>query len=375
MESLGFARFHYPGEITCTSGMCTREVLWEQHSASGNSFIEIDIPSDMLIPLSLQPEERLSLRKEFSIVSADLNIDPLKLFSHRAGWNQTESDLELLVHLDPRANFLACYRSGKFNIPLGSGTVMPVAEQLYWIGMILVHPQVRRQGIARKIMQHCINHVRQNAPGAAIGLDATPEGYPLYKQLGFKTKATLWRCQIDIAKVNFGLSPVEIKGIWQVNEILDYAQKKQIRASRKLLTRLFMLCSQGCFAARADQECVGFVMSRPGRVHPFIGPLFADNSDSARSLLAMVCQYWYRQGYEKVFIDVTEDHFCDKKGRSGRNSPGTEQAKPQCDHLLSECIHPVRPFFRMLLEIPKNDLSRNNALSPFLYATFGPEYG
>ncbi len=346
--------------------MCTREVLWKRQNDT-SEFIEIDIPSGWLIPLSLQPEQRLSLRDEFFIATAGSKIESLTLLSQRAGWNQTESDLELLVSLDPRANFLASFRSERFDIPLGTGTVMPVADQLYWIGMILVHPEVRRQGIARKIMQHCIDYVRQHAPGATIGLDATPDGYPLYEQLGFKAITHLWRCRVDTLSVKTGGSPARIDRIRQANEIVDYAREKKIPASPELLTRLFNHCPQGCFAAGSRQGGAGFVMSRPGRVAPFIGPLFANDPDVARALLGVVCRVWLDRGYDTVFIDVLKDHFLQK------DNPENSDTGMPSGHFLSDSIHPVRPFMRMHLDTPANAAHKEPL--PFLYATFGPEFG
>ena len=368
MESLGFVRLFYSGEMSCSSGRCRREIL-QKRGNDAREFVEIDIPSELLNASSMQPEQRLSLRDEFTIVSAGSNIDFLKRFSQYAGWNQTESDLELLVSLDPRANFLASFRSERFDSPLGTGTVMPVADQLYWIGMILVHPQVRRQGIARKIMQHCIDYVRQHAPGAAIGLDATPEGFPLYERLGFKVITHLWRCRIDTVNVKTGISPARIDKIGQANEICDYAEDKKIPLRQELLTRLFELCPQGCFAASSAQDGAGFVMSRPGRVAPFIGPLFADDPDVARSLLGDACRVWVERGYDRAFIDVAEDHFLQK------DHPENSDARMPSDHLLSGCIYPVRPFIRMILDSPAHDLADQSDFSRSLFATAGPEFG
>jgi hypothetical protein len=217
------------------------------------------------------------------------------------------------------------------------------------------------------MMQHCINHVRQNAPGATIGLDATPEGYPLYLKLGFNVTTHLWRCRIDTDNVNTGNVSTRFDRNLQENAIFDYAKDKKIPASQDLLTRLIKHCPQGCFIASRGQDCVGFVMSRPGRVAPFIGPLFADDLDIARSLFGIACRVWLERGYDNIFIDVVEDHFLQK------NNPENSEPGMPSGHLLSDHIHPVRPFIRMQLDIPAN--AAHKEFLPFRYPTFGPEFG
>lgn len=45
-------------------------------------------------------------------------------------------------------------------------------------------PEYRRQGLARKLIQHVMQEARRRQVGK-ITLDATDEGYPLYVSLGF----------------------------------------------------------------------------------------------------------------------------------------------------------------------------------------------
>lgn len=58
-----------------------------------------------------------------------------------------------------------------------------------WQGYILnmyTEPAFRRQGLARQLVQTCIDFVQQNTAARSIFLHATEAGAPLYSSLGFK---------------------------------------------------------------------------------------------------------------------------------------------------------------------------------------------
>ncbi len=57
--------------------------------------------------------------------------------------------------------------------------------------MVLVHPDARRRGIGRALLEHCIEFLKPRV--ACIKLDATPLGKTLYDTLGFKDEWTLRR--------------------------------------------------------------------------------------------------------------------------------------------------------------------------------------
>jgi ribosomal protein S18 acetylase RimI-like enzyme len=98
----------------------------------------------------------------------------------RAGWNQTIRDWARFLHLSPAGCFIAECDGA----PAGTITTISYSTRIGWIGMLLTHPDFRRRGIATKLLACAIKSL-QDRDMECIGLDATPEGFPLYRKLGF----------------------------------------------------------------------------------------------------------------------------------------------------------------------------------------------
>ena len=97
-----------------------------------------------------------------------------------AGWNQTMADWESILQLHPGGCF-AAVADGEL---VGTTTTTPYGD-LAWVGMVLVAPRARRQGVARQLCRRALEHLEARGVVSA-GLDATPLGEPLYASLGFR---------------------------------------------------------------------------------------------------------------------------------------------------------------------------------------------
>ena len=83
-----------------------------------------------------------------------------------AGWNQTEADWRRLLLLQPNG----CFAAVKDGRVVGT-TTTTIYDELAWIGMVLVDPQHRRQGIAATLMNVALEYL--NGKVDTIKLDAT----------------------------------------------------------------------------------------------------------------------------------------------------------------------------------------------------------
>lgn len=113
---------------------------------------------------------------------ATTDLDFAHHLSRSAGWNQTRRDWERFLSLAPDGCFLA----EQDGAAAGTATTTAYGTVLAWIGMVLVDPDFRRQGIGTTLLEGAIRHLREEKGVSCIGLDATPEGRPLYEGLGFR---------------------------------------------------------------------------------------------------------------------------------------------------------------------------------------------
>src|SRR5882672_1336003 len=72
-----------------------------------------------------------------------------------ARWNQTESDWRRLLRLQPDGCFCATI-DGKL---VATTTTSAYGRELGWIGMVLVDPEFRQQGIATRLVRSAMDYL------------------------------------------------------------------------------------------------------------------------------------------------------------------------------------------------------------------------
>ena len=105
-----------------------------------------------------------------------------------AGWNQTKSDWLRLLAFEPQGCFAALWNQSL----VGTVTTTCYGIDLAWIGMVLVNPAYRGQGIGSALMNRALANL-QKAGVNCIQLDATPAGKSVYQKLGFRELSTFHR--------------------------------------------------------------------------------------------------------------------------------------------------------------------------------------
>src|SRR5688572_27885492 len=95
--------------------------------------------------------------------------------SNEAGWNQTEKDWKLLIENPQNVCILAEHDKEI----IGTTTAINYANQIAWIGMVLVTKEYRGQGISKSLLTNIFKRLESFK---SIKLDATPEGQQVYKK-------------------------------------------------------------------------------------------------------------------------------------------------------------------------------------------------
>ena len=150
-----------------------------------------------------------------------------------AGWNQTRADWERFLAAEPEGCFLAEWNG----TPAGTATTIVYGQDLAWIGMVLVHPDYRRRGIGRVLLERCIEHLRVRGV-RCIKLDATPLGKKVYDDLGFHDEWTLTRWERATVRETCLEPPSSIRSCREVDVIESLDASAFCGSRRKVLEPL-----------------------------------------------------------------------------------------------------------------------------------------
>jgi GNAT superfamily N-acetyltransferase len=229
-----------------------------------------------------------------------------------AGWNQLEEDWEFFISAGGKANLLATFNGVK----AGTATTINYQKRFSWIGMVLVDPKYRGNGIGRALLNRSVEYA---AKMGTVRLDATPQGKRLYDTMGFKTECELARFERPEVPEKFS----EQKGVCRLmtkNDLKRLIEKdsKIFGANRKaVLNYLHDNSPDYAFVAlNSKGEISGYCLGRSGSVFEQIGPIVADTTESAGELLLSAMENCKGK---KVIVDAfTENQsWTDVLGKNG----------------------------------------------------------
>ncbi len=257
-----------------------------------------------------------------------------------AGWNQDQKDWLRLFALAPNSVFVA----ESDGHPCGTASITCYGAELAWLGMVLVHPDYRRRGIANALMQRCLEYAH-HAQVRTVKLDATDQGRSLYLKLGFREECPISRYSGTRASSALPTLPRIEDSDWPRIALLD---RQAFGADRLSLLRL--LAGETISAVmRTTQGTAGYGFARPGFNASFIGPIVANDAGTAHRLIeTLLAQLPERP----VFWDILSD-----------NSAAADVA-------ASHGFTVARRLVRMNYGVPSQTGSPNS-----IFAAAGFEYG
>ena len=221
-----------------------------------------------------------------------------------AGWNQTEDDWRRLISLEPAG----CFAAIRNHELVGTTTTTTYTDQLAWVGMVLVDPQNRRQGIAMRLMETSLGYLKGKV--ATVKLDATAQGKPVYERFGFEEESLVERWTGSIKSRN-DIGPIgPISLINKLNiaahfELLDL-DRQAFGADRSSLIEGLI---DDAFVTPVLKKSVagrltGYALARPGTKANYLGPIVATDPSSVESLLDEMLR---RMDGGRVYIDFNRE--------------------------------------------------------------------
>lgn len=198
-----------------------------------------------------------------------------------AGWNQTREDWELFLSLGRRAGVVAVDEDGEVR---GTAATIRYEDHFCWIGMVLVDPSRRGEGIGRRLLEEALELV---ADVATVKLDATPAGRKIYVKLGFTDEYPISR--MELGAIPFERLPESrARPLAQEDmfSVTDF-DRDVFGANRSgLLKAIVKRTSDYSFVYYQGDEIRAYCLGRLGYRFTHIGPVVATDFESARHVVS-----------------------------------------------------------------------------------------
>ncbi|HTS68320.1 MAG TPA: GNAT family N-acetyltransferase [Terriglobia bacterium] len=208
-----------------------------------------------------------------------------------AGWNQTQGDWERFLRASPHGCFVADFEGQV----VGSAATISYEGRFAWIGMVLVDPAQRGQGIGTKLLRKAVEYL-EDCGIPSIKLDATPQGKPLYEDLGFVAEYEIERWQLERTP-----APDCLGAVTSVTEEVLSLDREVFGADRRgLLKSIAEEYPAFVLQTRSRGKLRGYSFGRRGALADHLGPWVAVSEASACNLLD---EFLIRSGSEMVFVD------------------------------------------------------------------------
>ncbi len=229
-----------------------------------------------------------------------MTIDDLPLglrLTRQAGWNQTESDWQRFMNMEPDGCFVA-----ELDGSSAGTTTTCIFDGVAWIAMVLVDKSVRGRGIGTGLLKHALDYLQERNI-RTVRLDATPAGRPIYEKLGFVPEYELGRYE-GVVRTPPPASSVSNATAQVVSDIIEFDHRITGTHRAKMLTRLFQEFPEFVRCVRRGSKMQGYVAARPGANAIQIGPCIATASDGP----SLLSDSFRRCVGKRVFIDVPLDN-------------------------------------------------------------------
>lgn len=218
------------------------------------------------------------------------------------GWNPGLADADTFWAADPSA-FWGMEIEGEW---VGAGAIPSYGRKLGFMGLFIVRPEWRGQGLGRKLWYFRRDKLRERLdPDASILMDGVFEMQPFYASGGFVFTHRNLRMQGtgEAGKPDPRVRPLREFPI----EIVEACDLRHFGASRRGFLEKWIQPSGGAGfaipAADDPDKLRGYAVVRPCRSGFKIGPLFADDPEVAEALFRACSGV---AAGEPLFLDTPE---------------------------------------------------------------------
>jgi GNAT superfamily N-acetyltransferase len=212
--------------------------------------------------------------------------------SMQAGWNHGAADWRRLLALWPGQ----CLVGDVAGRVVASGTLATYASDgglVGWVGLILVDEEHRRRGLGTRMMAAVLDEADRRGV-AIVGLDASEQGEPIYRKLGFVVVASINRWA---GRGAIGRTESVDQAAWTKLVAVD---RLACGVDREALLRQIV----GEAESRVTMMRSAFALVRPGRCAWHLGPVIANDSNEVERLLNRLIGDMNQLPTADVIVDV-----------------------------------------------------------------------
>lgn len=207
-------------------------------------------------------------------------VATLVAWAAKEGWNPGVHDVDLFYETDPNG-FFGYFLDDEL---IGGGSLVSYGGAFGFMGLFIVKPEFRSQGIGRQLWLHRRDHLLSRLKeGASIGMDGVVDMQPFYNKGGFEIAFRDER--YEAVGRSFSISPFvssmreadfpEVSGLDL--ECFGFARPDFLRA-------WLAQPDARSFVYRNASGFQGFTLMRKTQVGYKIGPLFAASLEVAKDL-------------------------------------------------------------------------------------------
>lgn len=240
----------------------------------------------------------MEMRPEFVIKTMNREeVNVAVEWAAREGWNPGWHDADCFFKTDPQGFLIGTIDSR----PIGCISAVSYGNVFGFIGFYIVVPEYRGKGYGVRLWNTAMNRLANQT----LGLDGVLEQVENYKKSGFTLAYSNIRFESpvvkDVVTNKTGLTPLrEIP----FEKIRNY-DRQCFPAERTAFLRAWVQMQQAHGAGVVVKgELQGYGLIRKCRRGYKIGPLFADDLDTAEAIFRKLSSY--ADGQELLYLDIPE---------------------------------------------------------------------
>lgn len=210
----------------------------------------------------------------------------------QSGWNQTGADWHLL--LEPPSLVRLAVIGDRV---VGSAGGVVYGDRLAWVCMVLVDPAERGHGLGTELVAQVLERLPKTT---AVGLDATPQGRPVYERLGFRAAFELGRLERAPGSRPSAAASVRPLAAADLPRVLAEDAVVFGADRGRLLRHALGAAPEYAWGVAGEGSPVAYAFGRHGENADQVGPVIAPAVPQARALVS-ACLAGARR---RVFLDA-----------------------------------------------------------------------